>query len=209
MDQSDVFDIWSENYDEDIRLNNSGYPFEGYYDTIRYIQDNVVIEGDGLKILDLGIGTGVLSSSLYHKGATIHGVDSSRKMLEIAREKMPNGMFYKWDISDNVSELLEDVTFQYIITSYVFHHFIDDQKIEIVESLLKRLNNNGKIMIADISFRTEHDLEICKSKYADQWDHDEHYSIADSITPRLEKMGMTVSYSQISICAGVLSLYKY
>ena len=56
MDRNDVFDIWSVNYDEDIRLNNSGYPFEGYYDVIRYIQDNVVIGSNSLKILDMGVG---------------------------------------------------------------------------------------------------------------------------------------------------------
>ena len=150
----------------------------------------------------------MLSSSLYHKGATIYGVDSSQKMLEIARENMPNGLFYRWDISDDISELFKDITFQYIISSYAVHHFAGDIKIEIVQSLLKCLNDNGKIMIADISFRTEHDQEICQSKYADRWDQTEHYMIAQNLIPLMEKIGVNVQYQRISVCAGMLIVNK-
>ncbi|WP_306817595.1 class I SAM-dependent methyltransferase [Acetatifactor muris] len=41
-------------------------------------------------VLDMGFGTGTLTSRLYQQGCHIWGQDFSQKMVEVAREKMPS-----------------------------------------------------------------------------------------------------------------------
>ena len=80
------FDQWSGAYDEDIlRMQNEGYPFEGYYHTLGMIQ-NKVLDCNAKLVLDIGIGTGLLSEVLYNKGVQITGVDFSAKMLDQAKQ---------------------------------------------------------------------------------------------------------------------------
>lgn len=59
---------------------------------VDYVQNMIKLDKD-VKILDIGIGTGLLTEELYKKGAQIHGIDFSKKMLEIAEKKMPGGIF--------------------------------------------------------------------------------------------------------------------
>ncbi len=69
------------------------------YDRIRPVDENwwtafelVVHEADlrGRRVLDLGCGTGRLSSALAEQGiARVWGVDASPEMLAVAREKVP------------------------------------------------------------------------------------------------------------------------
>ena len=48
-------------------------------------------------MLDLGFGTGTLTAKLYENGCTIWGQDFSRRMIEIAQEKMPDAHLYQGD----------------------------------------------------------------------------------------------------------------
>lgn len=45
--------------------------------------------GAGVRVLDLGFGTGVLTEEPYADGCKICGVDFSRRMVGIAQDKMP------------------------------------------------------------------------------------------------------------------------
>lgn len=43
-------------------------------------------------MLDIGFGTGTLTFRLYEQGCRITGVHFSRRMIELAGEKMPGGL---------------------------------------------------------------------------------------------------------------------
>lgn len=204
MLNSKGFDEWSGEYDEIIK-NSKGYPFEGYYDVLGYLQSKVKIFSD-TKILDLGIGTGMLTNEFYKKGAKIYGADFSHGMIEQARNKMPNAKFYYFDFNLGIPKEIEGEKFDYIISSYAIHHIDDASKIALIIDLQEYLNEKGKIIFADVAFETKEKLKICKDTYKDDWDSDEYYMVASELLDTLKATYQNVNYHQISICAGVIEI---
>ena len=103
------FNLWSDNYDQTVQVSeeNNLYPFAGYKKILNTIF-NEVMQEENSKVLDIGFGTGVLTSKLYENGHQIDGVDFSSKMISIAQSKMPNANLYEWDISVGLPpEILE------------------------------------------------------------------------------------------------------
>jgi ubiquinone/menaquinone biosynthesis C-methylase UbiE len=54
------------------------------------------------KVLDLGCGLGKTLSKLSGKGLSLHGVDISPKMLEVAKRQVPDGVFIQHDITQRL-----------------------------------------------------------------------------------------------------------
>lgn len=199
------FDVWSEEYDEYVKKNSTNYPFDGYYEVLEFVYRRIYNK-KGSRVLDIGIGTGILPHRLYRDGAVIYGVDFSQKMIRISLEKMPEAVLMLWDFNNGLpSEYLEE-KFDYIISTYAIHHLYDDKKIEFIVKLRDSLKENGKILISDISFETGEKRNECKNRYADKWDHEEFYMAADEIMARLKALGLDAQYTQVSSCAGVLEL---
>jgi len=200
------FDKWSGEYDETIK-NSKGYPFEGYYDVLGYIQGKVNAKKDQpVKVMDIGIGTGSLSLELYKQGAEIVGVDFSEEMLKQARKKMPEARFYQQDLTRGMPETLKGERFDYIISSYALHHLRNSQKLNLFQELMGFLRDNGEILIADVAFESSEALEACRAEAGDKWDNEEFYMIGGKMVAELEKKELTAAYRQISFCAGVLHI---
>jgi len=68
------------------------------------------------------------------------------------------------------------------------------------------LKENGKIIIADISFKNNKDLVYCKDISENKWDNNEIYFIADKIVKKLTNSGLIVKYTQVLSCVGVLEI---
>ncbi|MEA4901075.1 class I SAM-dependent methyltransferase [Desulfitobacterium sp.] len=198
------FDKWAGEYDESISRLCEGYPFEGYYEVLSFV-NRCVNFSDGASILDIGVGTGLLTKELYNKGAEIYGIDFSPKMLELAKRNMPKGQFVCHDFSKGIPNEFEQMKFNYIISSYAIHHLEDDKKVDFFKLLKGNLKEDGKVVIADIAFRTRDELRHCREK-AQGWDVDEIYIVADEITEKLRIRGFSPIYTQISSCAGVLEI---
>ena len=200
------FDKWAGGYDVSIqRSSEKGYPFEGYYNVLSYVH-SLIKESKEKKILDVGVGTGLLTYELYKKGGQIYGIDFSEKMLELAEQKMPKGKFYCYDIKYGLPKDLDGVKFNYIVSSYVIHHLDDEEKVNFILKLKRILKEKGKIIIADISFKNYKDLLYCKNISGSKWDDDEIYLVADKMVKRLTDSGLIVRHTQISSCAGVLEI---
>jgi len=199
------FNKWAGEYDASIKRHSEGYPFEGYYNVLSYVR-SLIKESKGEIILDVGVGTGLLTYELYKKGAQIYGIDFSEKMLELAKQKMPKGKFYCYDIKSGLPKDLDGVKFDYIVSSYVIHHLDDEEKVNFILKLKGILKENGKIIIADISFKNHKDMLYCKNVSESNWDNDEIYLVVDKMVKRLTESGLMVRYTQISSCAGVLEI---
>lgn len=197
------FDQWSGSYDEEI-ANSVGYPFEGYYEILSEIQNRIEIT-ETTMILDLGVGTGLLSQVLYEKGAQIIGLDFSEKMIEEAQKKMPKAEFMKHDLTLGLPDALKPGTFDYIVSSYAFHHFDDDHKEKLIRNLECYLKPGASMIIGDVAFEQSIDMNTVKF-FSDDWDTDEFYMIGEEMIKRLEDMDRSVKYLQKSICGGILEI---
>ena len=197
------FDLWADGYDKSVGLSDeeNTYPFAGYRDVLNAIYKEV-LESDTKTVLDIGFGTGTLTTALYEKGLTVFGQDFSEEMIKIAKEKMPKAKLFAGDFTKGLVESLMENKYDVIIATYSLHHLTDDEKIHFIKSLINLLNPGGKILIGDVAFENREALEACKESYKDYWDDEEFYFVYDEIKEYFSGL----SFEKYSFCAGVLSL---
>jgi len=201
------FNDWSGNYDDSI-LNSTGYPFEGYYQLFGTIEKKVQSKPHP-KVLDLGIGTGTLSLQLQKNGADITGVDFSEKMLELSKEKLGDVQLYHQDLTEGLPVALYDQSFDYIVSTYAFHHIPTVLKKMYVKHLVSYLKPEGQLIIGDIGFRTRKDYLRCETENEGHWDTDEadYYFVYEEFKMYLEG-NFNVEYTQFSSCGGLLVIRR-
>ena len=195
------FDLWADDYDKSVGLSDDDntYPFAGYKEILNQIY-NDVLSIEAKKVLDIGFGTGTLTSQLYEKGIEIYGQDFSKEMFDITKEKMPKAKLYFKDFSHGLDEALLTNRYDAIIATYSLHHLVDEDKIDFIKSLLPLLNDRGKILIGDVAFRTRDELEDCKLQAGNFWDDEEFYFVYDEMKDKFS----TITFNQISHCAGII-----
>lgn len=105
---------------------------------------------DNMHVLDIGTGTGLLLMHFITKVKQITGIDNSKGMLDILKQKAQ-----KTNV-DNIEYLLFDADkdklpkekFDLAVSSMTFHHI---ENIEIfLKKVYKSLKPNGKICIGDL-----------------------------------------------------------
>ena len=109
-------------------------------------------------VLDIGFGTGTLTTKIYEKGCEIYGQDFSSQMLTLASAKMPGAHLYQGDFTKGLVEPLASRRYDFIVSTYALHHLTDPQKCVFLRQLLERLNDDGQILIGDIAFETREEL---------------------------------------------------
>lgn len=197
------FDLWADGYDKSTALSDEDgtYPFAGYKDVLNSIY-NGVMAGGGKTVLDIGFGTGILTSKLYDAGLRIYGQDFSEKMISAAQDKMPSAKLYFGDFSGGLSQELTQNKYDAVIATYSLHHLTDEQKAELIRSLTALLNDGGMIYIGDVAFETRADMESCRERAGDEWDEDEIYFVFDEFKQTFPE----AEFEKISHCAGVISI---
>ena len=197
------FDLWADGYDAAVGLSEeeNSYPFAGYKDVLGTIFQEIMSKKNA-KVLDLGFGTGTLTSKLYENGCDVYGQDFSQRMIELAQKKMEKAHLYQGDFSNGLVKELADCKFDYIIGTYSMHHLTDEQKNPFIRTLLERLNEGGKILFGDVAFATWAELKKCREEAGEEWDEDENYFVIDE----LRKSFAGVKFIPKSYCAGVIEI---
>ena len=199
------FDLWADGYDLAVGLSDeeNTYPFAGYKEILGSIFQTIM-EKPGAVVLDVGFGTGTLTTKLFENGCTVYGQDFSKRMIELAAEKMPDAHLYQGDFTQGLVEALQSRSYDFIVATYSLHHLTDEQKVRFLHRLLERLNENGKILIGDVAFKSRSDLEQCQRDVGAEWDDDEIYFVADEMKLAFPNL----IYQPVSYCAGILTLYN-
>lgn len=140
MLDSKGFDLQADNYDKSVGVSDEDgiYPFAGYKIILNEIY-NRVLNSFAKTVLDIGFGTGTLTTKLYEQGCIIYGQDFSDRMIEIAQEKMPTAKLFQGDFSNGLERPLLLNKYDAIITTYSLHHLTDTQKVNFIKSLLMLL----------------------------------------------------------------------
>lgn len=94
LDQ-DGFNLWADGYDKSVGISDDvkSYPFAGYKEVLGIIFKEVMKKKNA-SVLDIGFGTGTLTTKLYEHGCQIYGQDFSSRMVELASAKMPEAHLY-------------------------------------------------------------------------------------------------------------------
>lgn len=197
------FNLWADDYDKSVGLSDEDgtYPFAGYKTILNAIY-NRVLSVSSKNVLDIGFGTGTLTSKLYEHGCMIYGQDFSDRMIELAKEKMPNAKLYQGDFSNGLVDPLLQQKYDAIIATYSLHHLTDLQKVTFLKNLLMLLNEEGCIYIGDVAFESREALQKCRDAVGDEWDDDEIYFVYDELKLHFPAM----QFEQMSNCAGLISL---
>lgn len=198
------FDGWAGSYDRCV-LDEAHFPFIGY----QLALDTVVRLAEpqpGMRVLDIGTGTGNLAVLFAVRGCNIWGTDFSPAMLEAARCKFPQAQFLLADVRRGWPAGLPPV-FDRIVSSYTFHHFELAEKTRILAELSEHLASQGRFVIADIAFPNHASQENARRMVGDAWD-DEFYWLADETILALSKAGFKADFTPVSYCAGVFVMEK-
>ena len=197
------FDLWADGYDKSVGLSDeyNTYPFAGYKKILADIY-RIVMEKPNAAVLDMGFGTGTLTTKLYENGCVIFGQDFSARMIELASEKMPDAHLYQGDFSRGLVEALKKETYDFIVATYSIHHLADDQKVVLLRELMDHLRDNGKILIGDVAFKSREELDKCREEIGDEWDDDESYCVADEL--RTDFPGLV--FKKMTFCSGILTI---
>ncbi|KPU27290.1 methyltransferase [Caloranaerobacter sp. TR13] len=210
-DFNKLFDEWAKSYDKTVYGTDNEYVevFQNYEDILKYISDEVA-DKNGI-IVEIGVGTGNLTKLLYEKNLNVVGIEPSKEMRKIAKEKLPNidildGHFLSIPIDKKVDA---------IVTSYAFHHLTYDEKKKALEYLDKKLNNNGKIVIADTMFES---IEYKKNllKYVELNEcfnllndlKTEYYELLDDLCVLFKELNYSYSLKKMNKYVWVISAVK-
>ena len=199
------FDLWADGYDKSVGVSDekSAYPFAGYK---RILDDiyKIIMNKPNSAVLDIGFGTGTLTTKLYENGYVIYGQDFSKRMIELASEKMPKAHLYQGDFANGLVEALKEERYDFIVLTYSIHHLTSDEKIVFLKDLLAYLKDGGKILIGDVAFEDREKLEKCREESGDEWDKDESYCVADELIREFPNL----IFKKMTFCSGILILSK-
>lgn len=103
-------DNWKKIYNRPANIKNFSYSFKNklilnrhlknnstkkdlynWINTFKRIKNKIFVKNG--KILEIGCGSGALLD-FFSKGMNVYGVDNSKYLLNIAKETLPNGIFY-------------------------------------------------------------------------------------------------------------------
>lgn len=135
----DHYDDFAENYDAE----NGASLLNAYYERPAMLE----LAGDvrGRRVLDAGCGSGPLTAELLARGAEVTGLDGSPAMIELARQRLGDGV--PLHVGDLAAPLpFEDDAFDVVTASLVLH-YLEDWSAPLAE-LRRVLAPNGRLLVS-------------------------------------------------------------
>ncbi|MFQ5399620.1 MAG: corrinoid protein-associated methyltransferase CpaM [Anaerolineae bacterium] len=147
-----VFMKWLEtspaDYDRGIQLLTLG--------KLRPLKERIAREyvQEGIRVLEIGCGTGTLTRLMAAQGAVVTGIDASPFMLAEAEAKIAESglgeqvTLLQMDAS-LIGERFEPASFDLIVSTLVFSELPPEAQQYVLEACAALLAENGRLLIAD------------------------------------------------------------
>lgn len=108
----------------------------------------------GLRILEIGCGTGELAVRLARRGARVTGIDASLEMLDVARLRVAaNDLEEQVDLhlmdATQIVERFEPGSFDLILATLVFSELPSDTLDYVLEACPRLLKTQGRLVVVD------------------------------------------------------------
>lgn len=204
------FDSWANSYDEDVAKDITSVKMYKNYD---YILDNVIKAATNtnkkdILILEIGVGTGNLAGRFLKEDYNIIGIDQSREMLNVAKQKYPK---LKVRLGEFLKIPFNDKSFDVMVSTYAFHHLNNEEKVVAIKEMLRVLKDDGRIVIGDLMFKDDNDKkEIMKKLSVKQIEeiNDEYYSNIDFLINEFQKLNRKLKYIKIDDINYIIEISK-
>ena len=193
------FDGWARAYDEDVKRDTGALKiYENYETVLQMVFEEVenFQRKDG-KILEIGVGTGNLEGKFLQNKYHIIGIDQSRQMLAVAKEKYPK-------LHVRLGEFLkipyENQTFDVIVSTYAFHHLNEEEKRVAIAEMMRVLKKDGRIILGDLMFQNKAEEQKIRSTLSPEQIKElngEYYSYLHLLIKEVEQYEKRVVYKRI------------
>ena len=144
---NECFDARHSNYDND--MHRTVEAFDNFYQTIA---ESVNKTQKRIKILDLGVGTGLELEPIVKRvpNAEIICVDISAKMLDTLKQKYGDMDFKMTTANESyICYQFGENKFDYIISVMTMHHLQKNKKIQLYTKIGQALKTSGKYIEGD------------------------------------------------------------
>ncbi len=198
------FDQWASFYDQSVK-DEAHFPFMGYRKALKTVAHAATTQ-PGMRVLDVGAGTGNLTELFIKLECSLWAIDFSPEMITELQRKLPQVICVQSDILMGWPVALPSL-FERIVSAYVFHHFTLPEKVRLATQFIEHLAHQGRLILADIAFSSRAAMEEFKKTSLDEWE-EEFYWVAEEILPAFNKAGLQATYTPVSACAGVFIIEK-
>ena len=167
------FDEYAKNYEDSVDRSVSFTGRDSAFYARRKVEilEDIVRPGlgslQGLKLLDVGCGTGTTDRYLAPRVRTLHGVDISDEMLVKAQRKVPKAAFSWYD-----GEILPfgDETFDVVVAMCVLHHVPISRRFKLVSEMVRVARPGGTVAVFEhnpTNPLTRYAVNTCQLEHGD------------------------------------------
>ena len=144
-------------------------------------------------LLDAGCGTGLtaLRIAAQYPDCTVHGIDLSPKMIEVARkDAVKGGLAVDFRVGSITDLPYPDASFDVVVTNIMYHHLDLAEKRQAVAEIARVLKPGGRYVSAEFGPRARNALErrLAKGEYTLYPSH-------------LTEVGFTITHNELSLFA--------
>lgn len=118
-------------------------------------------EGNRIRAIDLGCGTGALSQKLLeaHPEVELTCLDMTESMLDLAKERMRNHRNVRYVLSD-IYDFEFDGPYNFVMSSLALHHVVTDQDKKITyRRIYDALGSGGAFYNADLVLGSDEEMQ--------------------------------------------------
>jgi putative AdoMet-dependent methyltransferase len=207
----DLFNNWAETYDHTVSQEGD-VEYREVFEKYDEILQSVVSESTGPNILEFGVGTGNLTRKLVNRGFNVFGIEPSEEMLKIGQLKVPEARIKDGDFLDFP---VPDEQITSIVSSYAFHHLVDEDKEKAIQKYGTILPRGGRIVFADTVFKDKTaKREIMEQAIASYYNNlvddlnSEHYTYLETLEKMCGRHGFSVEFIQKNKYVWIMTAIK-